>query len=182
MIVQRITNNTGIDDIKLIAETDSDKILIKQLAESGTLISMSSIASSSIVFKAMSAATQTISGSNIISKGAIGKVDLKIRQNQTFRFDLKFNTSAGSLNLNDYTAIKMQFKLRKEGDPIVSLSLGNGLTISGDDNNILSVVLTAEQTSLFCNDEYYHDIMMQTATSKIYYIEGKSQIEKTATR
>lgn len=182
MIVQRIANSAGVDDIKLIAETESDKILIRQLAESGTLISRSSIASSSVVFRALSSNSQTLSANNIISKGAIGKVDLKIRQNQTFRFDLKFIVSGQALNLLDYLSIKMQFKDRKESGAIISLSIGNGLIVSGDDNNILSVELTADQTAKFCNDEYYHDIVFESVDSKIYYIEGKAIIEKSTTR
>lgn len=182
MIVQRITNSAGVDDIKLIAETEDDKILIRQLAESGTLISRSSMASSSIVFRALSASEQTLSTNQILSRGTIGKVDFKVRQNQTFRFDLRFNTADGALNLTDYTSIKMQFKVRKDAGEIVSLSIGSGLTITGEDNNVLSVELKASQTALFCNDEYYHDIVMETPSAKVYYIEGKVFVEKTTTR
>lgn len=183
MLVQRITTSGGIDDCKLIAETEDERMYLKQLAEAGTMVSRSNNASSSITFRPFSSSNSV--GNlipTLISTGKIGKLDLTLRQNQNFTIDLKFISAAAPMDLTVYTAIKLQIKDKKGGTAIISLSLGAGLTVSGPDNNVLSIVLTPAQTELLCRDEYTHDILMETANSKTYYVEGKIMIERTGTR
>lgn len=183
MKVQRIETSSGVDDIRLIAESESDRLLIKQLAEAGSLISRTSVGASSIVYRVATAVSSVgDTNNNLVSRGRIGKLDFTIRQNQNFIVDLRFIEAGNPLDLTTYTAIKLQFKHHKEAPAVVSLAVASGLTVSGDDNNVLGIQLTPDQSKLLTRDEYYYDIVMETESSKTYYIEGKAKIERTATR
>lgn len=181
MILQRITNPSGIDDIKLIGQTDAERDFIRQLAEAGTLISTSSTASSSIIFRPVSIDPTALVNSTLISKGKIGQLDITIRQNQNYTLGLAFKDAAVPKDLSVYKTIKLQVKSSKSSGAIVELSLYSGLTVSGVDNNVLSIAFVPAQTSLLCNDEYYYDILMSNGISNSYFIEGKIKINRTAT-
>lgn len=180
MIIQRITNPSGIDDIKLIGETESEKAFVRQLAEAGTLTAVSNLSSGTATFRVLpiSSANQN----TLLSRGKIGKLDFTLRQNANFAVDLKFISDALPMALSDYNVIKLQLKNYKGGGPVLTLSLGSGLTITGDDDNILSVQFLPAQTALLCNQEYYYDLMLSTASgTNTYFVEGKIKIDRSVT-
>lgn len=180
MIIQRITNPSGIDDIKLIGETDAEKSFVKQLAEAGTLTAVSNLSSGTVTFRALpiSSANQN----TLLSRGKIGKLDFTLRQNANFAVDLKFISESLPMALSDYTVIKLQLKNHKGAGAVLTLSLGSGLTVTGDDNNILSVKFLPVQTAQLCNQEYYYDLMLSTAAgTNTYFVEGKIKIDRTVT-
>lgn len=181
MRVVAVPTSNGIDDIKLIAETDSEAVFIRQLAEAGTLSSLSTSASSSVVFRAIS--VQSLSESNqVVSRGEIGKYDFTIRQNQPKTIGLTFIKAGVPINLTAYSNVKLQVKTSKGSSAIISLELGSGIEVSGDDENVLLLSFTADQTKQLCNESYYYDILFNGSAGNIYYMEGKINIKKTSTR
>jgi hypothetical protein len=97
--------------------------------------------------------------------------------------DLKFETAPGEpLDLSAYSEIKLQLKLRKTAQPVLTLSLGSGLTVTGDESNILGVEFTAAQTKALTSDLYYYDVLMSTPSSNLYYLEGKINVNKSVTQ
>lgn len=183
MRVVAVPTSNGIDDIKLIAETDSEAVFIRQLAEAGTLSSLSTSASSSVTFRAISvqASSSTIND-NLISRGKVGKYDFSVRQNESHAVGMAFIKADVPLDLTAYSAIKLQVKTSKHSSAVFSLDLSAGLTISGDDNNVLNIAMTANQTKELCNETYYYDILFTGASTNIYYIEGKITVKKSVTR
>lgn len=181
MQFQRIPNSSGIDDLKLIGETDDERTFIRQLAECGTLSSTTTSASTSVVFRAISLVYQPSTNANLLSRGKIGKLDFTIRQNANFYIDLKFNSQTLPINLNTYSAIKLQVKISKSSGALVTLSLGSGLAVSGPDNNVLSVAFTPAMTQVLCDNQYYYDLLMTKPNSNDYFVEGKINVERTVT-
>lgn len=181
MQFQRIPNSSGIDDLKLIGETDDERTFIRQLAECGTLSSTTSSASSSVVFRAISLAYSAATDGSLLSRGKIGKLDFTIRQNANFLIDLSFSSATLPIDLSTYTAIKLQVKTAKSSGAIVTLTLGSGLTVSGDDSNVLSIAFTPAMTKLLTNNQYYYDLMMTKPNSNDYFVEGKINVDRTVT-
>lgn len=180
MKVVQIATSSGIDDIKLIAENPAEEAFLKQLAEAGTLTSLTSVASSSLLLRPIT--VQSLQNyNNLISRGIIGKYDFELVQNQDFGTVLTFINNGNPLDLSLYNAIKMQVKSSRSSTAVISLEIGSGLTISGPDNNILSISISADQTKLLCEETYYYDILFASAI-KTYYVEGKITIKKTRTR
>ncbi len=181
MIIQRITNSSGIDDLKIIGETDAEKAFVRQLAEAGTLTAVSNLSSGMATFRALPLAALA-NQNTLLSRGKIGKLDFTLRQNANFAIDLKFISDALPMALSDYTVIKLQLKNAKGSGAVLTLSLGAGLTVTGDDDNILSVQFLPAQTALLCNQEYYYDLMLSTAAgTNTYFVEGKIKIDRTVT-
>lgn len=181
MQFQRIPNSSGIDDLKLIGETDEEKAYIRILAECGTLSSTTSSASSAVTFRPISLSYVANTDAALLSRGKIGKLDFTIRQNANFLIDLKFNTTGVPIDLTTYSAIKLQVKTSKSSGAIVTLALGTGLTVSGADDNILSVAFTPAMTELLTDSQYYYDLMMSKPNSNDYFVEGKINVERTVT-
>lgn len=181
MKVVRIGTSNGIDDIKLIAEDDAEAVFIKQLTEAGTLTSLNKNASSSAVFRAISVNPAALS-SQLISSGNIGKYDFSVRQNQNHTIGLTFVKNTAPMNLSVYSAIKLQVKPSKHSSAIISLQIGDGLTLSGAESNVLNIALSAAQTKELCNETYYYDILFVGASSNVYYVEGKITVKKSGTR
>ncbi|MBC5835815.1 hypothetical protein G6N05_05395 [Flavobacterium sp. F372] len=182
MRVVAVPTTNGIDDIKLIAETDSEAVFIRQLAEAGTLSSLSTSASSSVVFRAISVQSTPTVNDNLISRGKVGKYDFSVRQNESHAVGMTFIKADVPLDLTAYTAIKLQVKSSKHSSAILTLDLTAGLAISGDDNNVLNISMTANQTKELCNETYYYDILFTGTSTNIYYIEGKITVKKSVTR
>jgi hypothetical protein len=180
MQVVKVPTANGIDDIKIIGENETERLFIKQLAEAGTLSCMSYEVSDSVLFRAISASSDSSFYESTIN--TIAKYNFSIRQNQNFNNDLIFNTDSGPLDLRQYPAIKMQIKHSKSAPAIVELSIGNGLEIIGEDYNTLAISMTADQTKILTYENYYYDILTATPTSNLYPIEGKITIKNTATR
>jgi len=180
MKVERIITANGIDDIKLIGESDVDRLFIKQLAESGTLSCVSRNVGDTVLFRPISVMSDISSYSS--TKNSIGKYDFILRQNESHSFELKFNTNQVPIDLIQYPTIKLQIKKSKSSSALVELSLGSGLTISGVDDNVLIVNFTAAQTKLLSCENYYYDVLMSKPSQNIYYIEGIVTVKKSATR
>lgn len=180
MQVERITTANGIDDIKLIGETDLEKEFIRHLAEAGTLSCLNRQVSESALFRPISVMSEISSYAS--SKGSIGKYDFAIRQNQNHNVDLLFNTDGVALDLTQFSSIKLQVKFSKSAPALIELAVGSGLEISGDDSNVLKVAFTAAQTSALSCQAYYYDVLMSKPTSNVYYLEGRITVNKTATR
>lgn len=180
MKVLRIATANGIDDIKLVGETALEREFIKQLAEAGTLTCLSRQVAESITFRPISVSSPG-SGSYSSAK-TIGTYNFSIRQNANHLVDIKFETTPGEpLDLSTFTEIKLQLKLRKTAQPVLTLSIGSGLTVTGDDSNILGVAFSAAQTKALTSDQYYYDVLMSTSSSNVYYLEGKINVLKSVT-
>lgn len=183
MRVVRIPTSNGIDDIKLIADDDAEAIFIRQLAEAGTLSSLSTSASSSVVFRAISVQPSSIGVSeSLISRGKVGKYDFSIRQNESHLIGMTFSKNDTPLDLTAYSSIKLQVKPSKTSSAIITLDLTSGLTVTGDDSNALNIEFLSTQTKELCNETYYYDILFVGAASNIYYVEGKITVKKSVTR
>ena len=180
MRLEKVITSNGIDDIKLIGETELERNFIKQLAEAGTLSCTSREVSDSVLFRPISVMPEISSYSS--TKNAIGKYDFIVRQNENHNVDLTFNTNDDPLDLDQYSAIKLQIKHRKSAPPIVELALGSGLEVSGSNSNVLKIAITAAQTKLLTCNIYYYDVLMVTSTSNVYYLEGKITVKNTGTR
>lgn len=180
MKIIKIATSNGIDDIKIIGETEQERLFIKQLAEAGTLTCLSRHVAESITFRPISVSSPG-SGSYSSAK-TIGTYNFQVRQNENHLVDLKFETAPDEpLDLSTFTEIKLQLKLRKTSQPVLTLSVGSGLTVTGDDSNILGVAFSAAQTKSLTSDQYYYDILMSTPSSNVYYLEGKINVLKSVT-
>lgn len=182
MIIQRIPTASGIDDIKIIGQTDAEKAFVRQLTEAGTLSCMNRTASDSVLFRAIST-TDSFGSSSLNSDIQLAKYNFGVIQNMTCVRNLKFSKPvSGPVDLTIYTQIKLQVKNRKGGSVIFEVYLGSGLQVIGDDSNILEIIFSKDQTKLLCHDEYYYDILMTQASVNDYYVEGKIKVKQTGTR
>jgi len=160
-----------------------ERAFIRQLAEAGTLSAVSRSVGDSITFRAISVSDPTGS-SSYTSSVSLARYNFSVIQNQNFLVDLILRTGTGqSLDLTEYSAIALQVKKAKGGSAIFEVALGQGLTISGADNNVLSIAFLPDQTRQLCGEAYYYDVMMVKPNgSKVYYVEGKINVVKTGTR
>lgn len=182
MIIQRIPTASGIDDIKLIGQTDAEKAFVRQLAEAGTLSCMNRSVGDSVLFRAIST-TGAAGPSSYTSDIQLAKYNFTVTQNKDWIRTLSFSKPvSGPTDLTVYSQIKLQVKNRKGGSVIFEVSLGSGLQILGDDNNMLEITFTNAQTKLLCHDEYYYDILMVQGGINDYYVEGKIKVKLTGTR
>lgn len=180
MQIVRVPTTNGIDDIKLIGESELESQFIKQLAEAGTLSCMSKQVGDTVMFRPISVSSDI--STYVSTKGTIGKYDFVIRQNENQNFDLTFNKEGVAIDLTQFEAIKLQIKHSKSAPAIIELSVGSGLVISGAESNVLSVAITAPQAKLLDCQTYYYDVLMSKPTSNVYYLEGKVTVKQTATR
>lgn len=177
----KVPTTNGIDDIKLIGETDLERQFIKQLAESGTLSCISRHVGDSILFRPISVSPDLSSYTSVADK-TIGKYNFYVRQNQDKLINLTFKTDGNPLDLSGYTGIYLQVKYRKGAPAVFGVSLGSGLTVTGDDNTILEVKFSAAQTAMLTCESYYYDVLMTAPTSNVYHLEGKITVKNTSTR
>jgi hypothetical protein len=181
MLVEQIETANGINDIKLIGETEAERLFVKQLAEAGTLSCISRQVSDTILFRPISV-TPELSSYTSTADRSIGKYDFVVRQNQDHNVDFRFDEDEATLDLTQFTAIKLQVKLRKGSPALFTLSIGSGLIISGTDNNVLGTKFTAAQTALLNCESCYYDVLMSKPTSNVYYLEGKITVKQSGTR
>lgn len=178
MQVERVPTANGVDDIKLIGETELERQFIKQLAEAGTLSCINRNVSESVVFRAISVMEEFSSYS---SKKTIGKYNFSLRQNESHSFDLSFNSDDLPIDLRQYPTIKLQVKKSKTSSPIIQLDLTAGLQISGPDHNVLKVAFTSSQTKLLACETYNYDVLMSKPNQNVYYLEGLITVKKSIT-
>lgn len=180
MKVERVPTANGIHDIKLIGENELERQFIKQLAEAGTLSCLNKEVGDTALFRPISVMSDISSFTS--SRNSIGKVDFAVRQNQQYDIDFTLIKDGDPIDLNDYTAIKLQVKRSKSSSSILELALGSGLTISGVDSNVLTTHFTADQTKSLNCQTYYYDVLMSKPSSNVYYIEGTITVKSTTTR
>jgi hypothetical protein len=172
MQVSIIATLNGIPDLKLIAESEAEQNYLLQLADAGTLTSMIKSTGLSVVFRAVSVMEEDYATNTSSSTSSIGRYNFEVRQNETKSFDFTFSTPESPINLNIYTGIELQIKNRQSGSAVISLSIGAGLQILGDANNVLRVVLTAAQTKLLELPQYCYDVLFKSPGSNVYQVEG----------
>lgn len=180
MRVEKIPTTNGIDDIKLIGENDFENLFIKQLAEAGTLSCLNREVSNTAVFRPISTISDIERKS--VDENQIGKYDFTMRQNESHTMDLTFIKDDAPINLTDYDAIKLQVKYSKSAPALLSLSVGSGLEIKGDDNNVLGVSFTKQQTQSLSCQMLYYDVMMVKGAENDYLLEGKISVKQSITR
>lgn len=180
MLVEQIETANGINDIKLIGETEAERLFIKQLAEAGTLSCLNREVSNTVLFRPISVMTEISSGANL--KNSIGKYDFAIRQNEDFGVDLTFKKDSLPIDLTEFDSIKLQVKQSRSATPLFDLSIGSGLEIAGDDDNVLRVSFTDTQTKTFNCQNYHYDVLMIKGDKNEYYLEGKITVRQSITR
>jgi len=98
---------------------------------------------------------------------------------ESYIFNYKEAGSLLPLDLRQYDSIRCQVK-RKDHPfqtPIYELSLGDGITISGDNFNVLTLIHTSEKTSQITADGTHHrDLLFIQGTQKITLCKGKLNV------
>lgn len=123
-----------------------------------------------------------------IAKDQIGVLDINLIQGDDKTVTLTFQTLnlAGGqvpLDLRQYSAIRLDVKSQKDVNerPFFSFTLGNGLTVSGADFN----VLTFEFTTQFVSTEqnvWFYDIKFTSVDGVKHLVEGSINIQKIVTK
>ena len=115
----------------------------------------------------------------------IGTYDFDcVLQNQRYDFDLTFTEGdpATPLDLTVYPAIRLDIK-DDFGNVVVSLSLGDGLVVGGDDDNILTVSFERATTLVLTRPSYNYDILFVNSSGEHWYpLKGMFTIKNTITR
>jgi hypothetical protein len=180
MQILRVPTANGIDDIKLLGETDIERLFLKQLAEAGTLSCMNRQVANSVVFRPISVTPEISTYTS--TKNSLVKFNFTVVQNAEYAVDLYLKRNAAPLNLSEFTQIKLAVKNSKQSPAIFEISLGSGLTVTGTHSNILRINFSRTQTAHLCGNNYYYDILMSNGSSNRYYVEGVVTTKQTATR
>ena len=107
-----------------------------------------------------------------------------VLQNQGY--DQEFTFTQGEdelpLDLTGYSDIRLRI-IDDFGDDIITKSLGDGLTIGGDDDNVLMLRFEQELTLILTRPKYKYDIMfINQDGSNFYILEGSFTVNRTITR
>jgi hypothetical protein len=180
MQLLRVPTANGIDDIKLLGETETERLFIKQLAEAGTLSCMSRQVANAVVFRPISVTPEISTYTS--TKNSLVKFNFTVVQNTEYTVDLYLKRNRFPLNLTAFTQIKLAVKNSKHSPAIFEISLGNGLIVAGDNSTILRINFSRTQTARLCENNYYYDILMSNGSSNIYYVEGVITTKQTGTR
>jgi hypothetical protein len=180
MQILRVPTANGIDDIKLLGETEIERLFIKQLAEAGTLSCMSRQVADSVVFRPISVTSEISTYTS--TKNSLVKFNFTVVQNADYTVDLSLISNGVPFNLAVFASIKLAVKNRKESSAIFEITVGSGLTVTGANSNILRIDFSKTQTAKLCESEYYYDILMTKGSSNQYYVEGVIATKQTGTR
>lgn len=122
-----------------------------------------------------------------IQTNKIGKLNINLIQGDTKKIQLSFKDKSPlgvltPMDLTQYTAIKMDVKssVNVKETAFISFDLDNGLTISGDDNNILEFQFGAEFYESQ-RTEWFYDIKFDKGSDVLYLIKGMITIELSIT-
>ncbi len=122
-----------------------------------------------------------------IGNQSIGNLNILLKQGNTEIFNLSFNTvlpdgTKEPIDLTQYTAIKMDVKDKVDVNSasFVSWTLGDGLTITGADNNVLSFTFGEEFVSSQ-NNQWYYDILFTSPDGKTTLVGGMVKIRLVVT-
>ena len=87
------------------------------------------------------------------------------------------------LDLTTFTSIRMDLRrgTNRRTDLIASFEVGENLTITGDNNEELSIDYPTSVTDKLQNGIYYRDIRFITGTTVATYLSGKIIIQENVT-
>lgn len=182
MKIEKIVTSNGIADVKITAENNTEVTFLKQLVDAGTLVSLSGYVGSSAVFRPMSIMEEDFRSSEVTTTNSIGTYNFDMRQNEEHKVDLKFKTDGAAIDLSGFDSITLQIKREKLSSPLVSLSIGDGLTVMGLLHDKLGVTIKAGQTKLLTETQYYYDVLFTKGTINTYYLEGTITVITSVTR
>jgi hypothetical protein len=115
----------------------------------------------------------------------IGKYDFEcILQNQGYDQEFTFTQGepATPLDLLQYDNIKLRV-IDDLNQTVEEFSIGDGLTIGGDDDNVLMLRFEQELTLILTRPKYKYDIMfINQDGSNFYILEGSFTVNRTITR
>ena len=123
-----------------------------------------------------------------IGTQSIGKLQIYLKQGNTQTIALKFSNKLpdGTLepiDLTTYTAIKMDVKKEVNMNllPFISWSLNNGLTITGDNDDVLQFTFNQEFTTT-TQSKWFYDILFTDNEGKTTLVGGEILVKQLVTR
>lgn len=178
-----IVTTGSIQDLKLVAETESDTLYLKLLSEAGTLSAVSGTAGSSILFRPVSVVEEDYNGNTVNESNSISRFNFVLKQNERKVIYMDFSSNGAAIDLSAYSAIKLQVKPNRSAMPVISLTVGEGLTIEGPELNSLKILFTPEQSALLLLPVYYYDLLFSLPEEiNTYTVEGEISVTPSITR
>jgi hypothetical protein len=123
-----------------------------------------------------------------IGSQSIGNLNIFLKQGNTQRFRLAFNNvlpdgTKEPIDLNQYTEIKLDVKSKVDvnATPFISWDLTDGLTIEGDDDNVLSFTFTDEFLASQ-SDKWNYDILFTDVDGNLTMVGGIINIRRVVTK
>jgi len=109
-----------------------------------------------------------------------GTYDIKAYRNDTLTKTFTVVDSAGSPVSFATADIKMQVRPKPDGDIMMTLSEGDGLTVSGAGNNVITISRVIDIQG--CGF-YYYDIQATFSTGVVStYVKGSFIVQKDITK
>jgi len=106
-------------------------------------------------------------------------------QNQGYRVDMTFTTGEGEevepLDLRVYDEIKLAIK-SGVNDIVTKRTLEDGLSVIGEDFNILEVFFSQDLTEVLKTRIYNYDILFINDAVNQYFLKGEIKVTNTITR
>jgi len=106
-------------------------------------------------------------------------------QNQGYRVDMTFTTGEGEevepLDLRVYDEIKLAIK-SGVNEIVTTLTLEDGLSVIGEDFNILEVFFSQDLTEVLKTRIYNYDILFINDAVNQYFLKGEIKVTNTITR
>ena len=122
-----------------------------------------------------------------IGSQSIGNLNIFLKQGNTQVFRLAFNNvlpdgTKEPIDLTQYTSIKMDVKNKVNVTvmPFISWEVGDGLTITGDDDNILTFTFSNEFLTTQ-NDKWSYDILFTDSDGNTTLVGGLINIRQVVT-
>jgi hypothetical protein len=119
---------------------------------------------------------------------SIGNLNIFLKQGNTQTFRLAFNNvlpngTKEPIDLNQYTEIKLDVKSKVDvnATPFISWDLDDGLTIEGDDDNVLAFTFTDEFLASQ-SDKWNYDILFTDADGNLTIVGGIINIRRVVTK
>jgi hypothetical protein len=123
-----------------------------------------------------------------IGSQSIGSLNIFLKQGNTQTFRLAFNNvlpngTKEPIDLNQYTEIKLDVKSKVDvnATPFISWDLDEGLTIEGDDDNVLAFTFTDEFLASQ-SDKWNYDILFTDADGNLTMVGGIINIRRVVTK
>ena len=123
-----------------------------------------------------------------IGSQSIGSLNIFLKQGNTQTFRLAFNNvlpngTKEPIDLNQYTDIKLDVKSKVDvnATPFISWDLTDGLTIEGDDDNVLAFTFTDEFLASQ-SDKWNYDILFTDADGNLTMVGGIINIRRVVTK